>query len=151
MALFVRISPLAGRENHRESGVDPGRVEEWEPLGPAAPRVQDAFPELGAQDQEFLIAGIAPGEWDEPCGQGDDETEDERAEAGGSKVEFTCMNCQRAITRQEMTRQVHNSPGTCDRGGLSVARETQPDRLAVLCAGEVVKLGHIGTGGVAGG
>lgn len=59
---FSRGSSLNGRVNTREIPVDPARVAEWEALGGGAPKIQDAFPDLGADDREFLLFGITPEE-----------------------------------------------------------------------------------------
>lgn len=62
MPRFTRRSALTGRMNIREIAVDPARVTEWEALGTNAPHVQNAFPDLSADDREFLLNGTTPEE-----------------------------------------------------------------------------------------
>ena len=73
MAMFRRVSSLTGRWNAREIDVDPARVIIWDvlKLGDAAALVQDAFPDLGDDDREFLLTGVTPEEWDELLGTED--------------------------------------------------------------------------------
>ena len=63
--------------NTRDIPVDPDRVAKWQALGAQAPKIQHAFPELDADDREFLLSGVTPEEHDSlfPA-EGEDECDD---------------------------------------------------------------------------
>ena len=65
MPLFSRRSSLTGKINTRQIDVSPAAVERWIEQGPAAEHVQRAFPDLSADDREFIAFGNTPEEYDE--------------------------------------------------------------------------------------
>lgn len=55
-------SALSGVVHEREVPVDPAAYLAWKD-GLDTRFVQDAFPELSADDREFLLTGVTPEEW----------------------------------------------------------------------------------------
>lgn len=64
---ITRKSILSGVVRTKEMPtVTPERLEEWRPSdgsGKVGKRIQDVFPELSADDREFLMTGITNDEW----------------------------------------------------------------------------------------
>ena len=79
MPLFTRRSALTGRLNTREIDVCPEAVRRWIDQGPGGEHVQRAFPELSADDREFIAFGHTPEEYDEamPAGDPNQENDDD--------------------------------------------------------------------------
>ena len=65
-AYFVRMSPLS-RKIHQGAipGVTLARFEKWM----EGSLIQDVFPELTANEREFIMTGITPQEWEEAFGR----------------------------------------------------------------------------------
>lgn len=59
--LITRTHILNGTVNSLELDVTPEQVAKWE----AGMLVQEAFPNLSADEREFLITGLLPGEYDD--------------------------------------------------------------------------------------
>ncbi|AWY06140.1 hypothetical protein PBI_SUZY_35 [Gordonia phage Suzy] len=67
---FTKASQLTGETHTRVIPVSPKALEEWL-VGQAngsAPHIQVAFPELSADDREFILTGITPEEWESAFG-----------------------------------------------------------------------------------
>ena len=64
-----RKSTLTGIIHVREIEVEPNKLHAWL-SGKLGGFIQDVFPELSADDREFLLTGITPGEWDEAFAEG---------------------------------------------------------------------------------
>ena len=64
--LIPRTSPFSQKVNYREIDVTEAQLKAWH-LGAL---IQNAMPNLSADDREFLMTGITPEEWDETfnCG-----------------------------------------------------------------------------------
>jgi len=60
--LITKTSNLTGKINSREIPVTAEAYEAWRTRRDTR-MVQDAFPELSAEDREFLLSGITPEEW----------------------------------------------------------------------------------------
>jgi len=60
--LIFKKSPITGNTVSREIDVDRHDLERFEAGGIL---IQDAFPNLSADDREFILTGITPEEWDE--------------------------------------------------------------------------------------
>lgn len=58
-------SPIHGGHNTRYIHASTGQIKDW--LGGSL--IQNAFPQLDANDREFLMTGITPEEWDEIMGE----------------------------------------------------------------------------------
>jgi hypothetical protein len=59
--LIERKSTLSGNVNVMDIDVTPMQVESWE----QGELVQNAMPNLSADEREFIMSGITPTEWDE--------------------------------------------------------------------------------------
>lgn len=55
-----RYSPVSKRVNSLELDVTEGQLRAWQ----NGAKIQDVMPHLSADEREFLISGIFPGEWD---------------------------------------------------------------------------------------
>ncbi|QOC56180.1 hypothetical protein SEA_MADI_35 [Gordonia phage Madi] len=67
---FTKESALTGVRHTRVIPVAPKALEEWL-VGQAngsALHIQVAFPELSADDREFILTGVTPEEWEEAFG-----------------------------------------------------------------------------------
>lgn len=65
---IVRKSPFTGVTHEWDMPtVTEERLAEWRKPGNL---IQDVFPELSADEREFLMTGITPEEWDETFGEG---------------------------------------------------------------------------------
>lgn len=58
--LITRRSPLSGKVVHKELNTTQAQIDNWE-RGMVA---QAAFPDLSADDREFVMTGITGEEWD---------------------------------------------------------------------------------------
>lgn len=63
-------SQLTGIRHTRLIPVDPAKFQNWADArrNGTAPFIQHAFPELSADDREFLLTGITPEEWERTFG-----------------------------------------------------------------------------------
>ena len=59
--LIERKSTLSGNVNVMDIDVTPMQVASWE----QGELVQNAMPNISAQEREFIATGITPTEWDE--------------------------------------------------------------------------------------
>lgn len=66
--LITRKSILSGVERTRDLPVSKGQYEAYM----EGMLVQNAFPQLSADDREFIISGITAEEWNETLGGGED-------------------------------------------------------------------------------
>ena len=67
--LIEREHPLTGKTNTLDLPVTPEQMEQYV----AGSYAQEAFPHLDADQREFIITGLLPGEFDEMFGdEGDD-------------------------------------------------------------------------------
>ncbi|MBM4511706.1 hypothetical protein GS425_17295 [Rhodococcus hoagii] len=65
MTAITRRSPFTGQTNAREINVAEEKIIAWENTPrQQRPFVQDFFPELSADDREFILTGITPEEWE---------------------------------------------------------------------------------------
>jgi len=62
MKVFKR-SILSGEGHWRDIPADPGKIAQWL-AGVVHEHIQNYFPELSAEDREFLLNGITPEEWE---------------------------------------------------------------------------------------
>ena len=67
--IVTRKSQISGKVHTREIPISEEQY--WEGICSGL-HIQDAFPQLSADDREFLLTGITPEEWDAAFG-GDDE------------------------------------------------------------------------------
>lgn len=58
------VSKLTGKEHTREVPITEEQLARWKAGG----FIQDAAPNLSADDREFLISGSTPEEWDAALG-----------------------------------------------------------------------------------
>ena len=63
--LITRRSPLSGKVNTRDIPVTEAQLANWE----AGMLIQNAMPNLSADDREFIKTGITPEEWDAALGE----------------------------------------------------------------------------------
>lgn len=59
--LVTKLNILNGKETTVELDITSTELYNWQ----NGARVQDAFPRLNADEREFLLTGIPPGEWDD--------------------------------------------------------------------------------------
>jgi len=59
--LITRTSPFSGNTNSMEIAVTQAQLDAWQ----AGTLIQDAMPNLSADEREFIKTGITPEEWDE--------------------------------------------------------------------------------------
>lgn len=64
--LIKRQDPMTGKVNEIDLNIT---IEQWGAYK-AGGYVQDCFPQLTADEREFIISGIPPGLFDEYCGPG---------------------------------------------------------------------------------
>ncbi len=64
--LISRRSPFSGKINDREIPVTEAQLAEWH----SGKLIQEAMPNLSADDREFIMTGITPEEWEETFGNG---------------------------------------------------------------------------------
>ena len=60
MQIMMR-SMVSGKHNTRDIPINQTQFNMWKP----GVLIQDVFPDLSADDREFLMTGITPEEWDE--------------------------------------------------------------------------------------
>lgn len=68
MVAITKVSSVSGKEHTREIPVDTIKYLNWT-RGNIPGLIQDIFPELSADDREFLMTGITPEEWDDIFGE----------------------------------------------------------------------------------
>lgn len=61
---ITRTSPFSGKTNTREIPVTQEQIDAWR----GGVLIQDAMPNLSADDREFLMTGTTPEEWKELFG-----------------------------------------------------------------------------------
>ena len=64
---ITRTSELSGKINTREIAVTEAQLEAWQ----NGTHIQNAMPNVPAEDREFIMTGITPEEWGETFGQAD--------------------------------------------------------------------------------
>ncbi len=57
---ITRISPFSGNTNSMEIEVTQEQLSSWE----SGVLIQNAMPNLSADEREFIMTGITPEEWD---------------------------------------------------------------------------------------
>ena len=67
--LITRRSPLSGKVNTRDIPVTKAQLADWR----AGVLIQDAMPNIAADDREFIKTGITAEEWNAVFGEGNDE------------------------------------------------------------------------------
>jgi hypothetical protein len=65
--VITRISPFTGITRMREITVTQEQLDRWQ----AGELIQNAMPNLSADDREFVMTGITAEEWDEAFGEDD--------------------------------------------------------------------------------
>jgi hypothetical protein len=68
--LVQKKSMISGRVNSMLLPTTQGKIEYWIESGKL---IQDVMPDLSADHREFLMSGITPREWNEMCGDEDEE------------------------------------------------------------------------------
>lgn len=58
--LIIRTSPFSGKTNSMEIEVTQEQLSSWE----NGTLIQNAMPNLSADEREFIMTGITPAEWD---------------------------------------------------------------------------------------
>ena len=58
---ITRTSSLSGKVNTREIDVTDAQIMLWQ----SGVHIQDAMPNVPAEEREFIMTGITPEEWDE--------------------------------------------------------------------------------------
>ena len=58
--LIIRTSPFSGNTNSMEIEVTQEQLSSWE----NGTLIQNAMPNLSADEREFIMTGITPEEWD---------------------------------------------------------------------------------------
>ena len=59
--LISKLSPISMKDHTREIDVSQSQLDAWK----SGVLIQNAMPNLSADDREFLMTGITPEEWDE--------------------------------------------------------------------------------------
>ena len=59
--LITKLSPISMKDHTREIDVCQSQLDAWK----SGVLIQNAMPNLSADDREFLMTGITPEEWDE--------------------------------------------------------------------------------------
>jgi hypothetical protein len=65
--IIMRTSPFTGITRMREITVTQEQLDRWQ----AGELIQNAMPNLSADDREFVMTGITAEEWDEVFGEDD--------------------------------------------------------------------------------
>jgi hypothetical protein len=65
--IIMRTSPFTGITRMREITVTQEQLDRWQ----AGELIQNAMPNLSADDREFVMTGITAEEWDEAFGEDD--------------------------------------------------------------------------------
>jgi len=68
--LVQKKSMVSGRVNSMLLPTTQGKIEYWIESGKL---IQDVMPDLSADHREFLMSGITPREWNDMCGDEDEE------------------------------------------------------------------------------
>lgn len=68
--IIQRTSELTGVKHFREINVTQAELDDWQK---STEFIQNYFPDLSADDCEFILTGITPEEWDLYMGEEDDE------------------------------------------------------------------------------
>ena len=66
--LITRKSIITGKETSREIDVTEAQLRSWQ----NGALIQNAMPNLSADEREFIMTGITPEEWDETFCDGED-------------------------------------------------------------------------------
>ena len=61
---ITKASPITSKETSMEIDVTEDQIKAWE----NGQLIQDAMPNLSADEREFIMTGITPDEWDEVFG-----------------------------------------------------------------------------------
>ena len=61
---ITRTSPFSGKTNTREINVTQEQLDAWE----GGELIQNAMPNVSADDREFIKTGVTPEEWEETFG-----------------------------------------------------------------------------------
>ena len=69
---ITRTSPFSGKENSMEIAVTVEQLNDWQ----NGMLIQDAMPNLSADEREFIMTGITPDEWDAAFNELDETYED---------------------------------------------------------------------------
>jgi hypothetical protein len=67
--LIIRTSPFSGNTNSMEIEVTQEQLSSWE----NGTLIQNAMPNLSADEREFIMTGITPSEWAEAFGSSEEE------------------------------------------------------------------------------
>lgn len=63
-----KVSKLSGKTHEVFLPIEPFEYIDWLIAKPQ-PYIQDAFPQLNADEREFILTGITTAEWDEAFGE----------------------------------------------------------------------------------
>jgi len=63
-----RVSPITGKINIMDLDVLTEQIVRWK----KGELIQDVFPELTADEREFIMTGITPEDWNEMVGEAND-------------------------------------------------------------------------------
>lgn len=63
---LTRVSPFTGQPSSKNLETEFERFEEYYCLGTGL--IQNIFPDLSADDREFIMTGITPADWDSTFG-----------------------------------------------------------------------------------
>jgi len=63
--IINRKSFITGKEHAWDMPVTPEQIKRWV----EGELVQDVFPELTADEREFILSGVTPEEWESICGK----------------------------------------------------------------------------------
>lgn len=67
--LIIQTSPLTGKDHEMFMDITREQLTEYATTDRL---IQDIFPDLTADEREFLMTGITPSEWDQMFGEEDD-------------------------------------------------------------------------------
>lgn len=82
--LVERTSPLTGKINVMDLDITEAQIAEWE----GGKLIQNVFPHLNADEREFLMTGLFPGEWDQLFPEREEDADDfEDVEFGEDKYD----------------------------------------------------------------
>ncbi len=97
--LIHKVSPISNKLNSMEIDVTCSQIYDWEVEGML---IQQAMPNLTADEREFIKTGITPQEWDDMFGgeESDDVYDDDRQKV---KLDFT--NLERVLEEIEGGRK----------------------------------------------
>ena len=70
---ITRTSMISGNTNTMELNVTLEQIAQWE----NGMNIQQAMPDLSAEEREFVKTGMTPTEWEELFGEEEDEDDDE--------------------------------------------------------------------------